>query len=373
VAAPFAYACGAKLAGRGERSWREILTLGLLALAAVGAFLFPARVSLRRLLVRKSSEAEVAWSVVPEVLAQFAGTPVAALAVAFWALAAVGVGLLVRRRSDLVAFWATLCAGQVAGLLAFSPIAVSQSPVVARYLLPCLPPLLVAVAAGVSGLADRLPGRAAAPLATAALVAALLSGGPLLRPGVLRGSFAHHSASLAVSDPGSRVAPSDLPAFYRGLDDAAPGPLLEYPWHPVWAWNHAYRLYQMHHGRPVLVGTFQRQPWERRPGVSLERHVPVIARDGKRKGLLPGAERALLEAPARWLVIHRSPGAEEAAIPVSELASATGRLPAEAALEMEDVARALAQRLAERWGPPDHADDVVVAYDLERVRSRRAR
>jgi hypothetical protein len=116
-------------------------------------------------------------------------------------------------------------------------------------------------------------------------------------------------------------------------------------------WQTHLRIYQDVHRRRVLLA-----PTE-----------PAVFRDEMAFAnyIEPKAE-TLLAAPARWLVLHRKSAWELDRVDVG----GTVGLPLrpEIRLHSRRTSRRLGRALRTRWGPPDYADELLLAWDLERVR-----
>lgn len=354
LVAPFAFAAGDALSRRGSRG-AALLRLAGVALAVAAAwlaFLLPAHASLLRLVAAKRQGLVVSPAAAWDAARLLAGAASPLAAVAFWGLAAAGAALLVARHRRFGLLTVTAAAGHVAGLAVLAPRGLGSALVMTRYLLPVLPLALLWVAfalawpwrRGAAG-GDAVAARAAAVLAVVALFAA----GPLPRLVAARGSFDHHNLGLDFTAPRPELAAADAPAVYTAL---GPGAIVELPWSPRWSDNRTAPLYQRLHRREVMVSAVAGMP--RHPHLRLRNEVaPEPA--------------ALLGCRARWLLVHRRLAAEE-----ERLAAAAGlqrpRVAAEDRRLLQRSASRLVSRLVRLWGPPDHADEWVAAWDLERLR-----
>lgn len=392
VAAPFVFALADGLyAGSLGRRWRGLAAVGLAALAGVAAFALPARDSLLALLAAKSGAGGWSAEVLGPLCLLGAGTSHAWVAVVFWTLTALGAALLASRRPAFATYTLTLVAVHVAALLALAPFGVFSPLIVHRYLLVAAPLVLLWTAVGLAGAAaasarwllevagkgwGKLPPwargdrplvagerleRALAILLVGLALALWLGSGPLVRPAAEISSFQLHDDLLRFDRPlelpplpaagaprvEAEVRPR-LPALYLELE--APGALIEYPFRPAWRFARAPYLYQLEHRRRVLVSSLD--PTLCDPRLAWSNHV------------CPRAEE-LLAAPARYLVVHLDPLAEERAVAgqrrIRDPRPRRWRVHAEAAAR-------LAAHLEERWGAPDHATPGLVAWDLERAR-----
>lgn len=194
--------------------------------------------------------------------ALFAGTASSVPAFVMALLAAAGVVVLGRARPEATRFVAGLLVLQVAAVLASRAYLLHYPLVLARYLLVCLPFLLLAVAAGAALVLEPLGRRAPwAPwLAGAALVAALVALGPL--PGALRypnSFFGHHIPFLEFDESENPVAavlrPGAMPEFYSRLrkEPAGSRTIIEAPWRYESIFNRL-PVFQEVHRQRVKVG-----------------------------------------------------------------------------------------------------------------------
>ena len=155
----------------------------------------------------------------------------------------------------------------------------------------------------------------------------------------------HHNDFVHFSRERTRPAESTLPPLYRAL--VGEGPLVEYPWVGAWEVSRTPLVYQQLHGRRVLVAG--RSPWLNDPRLQLRNFVS------------PTAE-ALLASDARHLVVHLAMEAEERALrpfPPNRASPSASNLRG---------ASAFADQLGRRWGPPHHVGNMLVAWDLDRLR-----
>lgn len=357
VAAPSAAAPLAVAAGRAARRWREeprltveVLQLALLAALAVGLLVGPALPSLRELAATRRQPPLYTLATVQRVAMLEAGTSQPLAALAFWALALLGGWSLWRRHRSLALLSGTVAVAQLAGVVVLSPVGAEQPLLFNRYSLMALPFLLCWVAAGLATLTARLR---RGGFVAAGLLAIWTASGPLLEPASFATSFAHHNDFVDFSC--SRASAVELPAAYGWLAaQGEPGALLEAPWPTTWRFNRAFYAYQARHGRAVLVGTSEALLADSR--LRLARVLP----------LEPGR---LLASPARYLLLHREPLAEERQLEV----------PACLGARREDQARPGARRLAAdaarwaaalhlAWGEPDQCLGSIEIWDLERLR-----
>jgi hypothetical protein len=124
---------------------------------------------------------------------------------------------------------------------------------------------------------------------------------------------------------------------------------------PTWVWQTHLRIYQDLHRRRVLLAPAE---------LALFREELDLA------NYVEPRPSALLAAPARWLVLHRKSAWELDRVALVD----TVGLPLSPAMRRmsRHMARRLGGHLRRHWGPPDHADDVLLVWDLDRVRRRSA-
>lgn len=372
VAAPFLWAGGAKLARpRVGRSLGAIALVGLALAAGFAAFLLPAWQSFVELLAGKSGSGRPAPRVIPHVLALQAGAAEPWAVVLFWALAVVGLATLFTRRPGFAALTVVPPAANLAALLTVAPFGIVDALILNRYLLVGLPMALVWAAVGLeraAAAAEDWWARAAATggwigrvgggrVAVAVAVPLLVLGGPFLDPQLLDSSFLTHDDFVDFVRPSSRPAKPELvPGFYRQLA-ASPGdePIIEATSLPTWVWQSHISAAQRIHRRRVLLSPAE-------PGL----FVPGLAFGN----FVEPKPEELLAAPAGWLVLHRKSAWE---LDRTAKGDTIGfpLLP-----EMRQLSRRMARRLGgdleRRWGPPDYADEVLLVWDLERLRRERA-
>jgi hypothetical protein len=180
VLSPFLVAAAALVPARGRGTARLSLLAGA-TLAALAALLVPAHRTLLPLLASKHVKLEVSPQEAGEVGAWLAGVGSRRVAVAVALVLGAGLAILLRRDRWLGGFALAGMAGQLAGILCFSPVG-HQSPIIlARYLVLALPLALVPIAVT---LGDPWPPRwlAAQPwlaaFALGGLLACVLGPGP---------------------------------------------------------------------------------------------------------------------------------------------------------------------------------------------------
>lgn len=319
------------------RDRRRLPALAGVAAGTILAFLvffLPARESFLEVIRAKHQEIHLTPRVFGALAELQAGTAVAILAGLFWVGAVFGLWRLLKEQRRIAALTGLLVLGQLAGLLWISPLGLDSPLIFHRYALVVLPWLLLWVAAA----PDR-------PRSAVVVSLALLLAGPFADRTWWRSSFPHHDDRLAFY-----VRRPEIPNPYLNL---GPGAILEAPWIPVWRVSRAVALYQDAHGREVL--TASPEPFLADPRLAFRNLVPLTP-------------EAFLASRARWLVVHRDLGAEEAAIPDPLWPPRMG-----VGRRFRETFQAEGQRLPRllrrAWGKPDFADGRVVVWDLDRVRA----
>lgn len=189
-----------------------------------------------------------------------AGTGSPIVAFIFYVAAGVGWYRLHRRDGDLAAYLATVI-GLGAVTVASSRAALISHPLVfARYLLPALPFVLLLAAEGGAGALAGMQRRLRAVIASAAIVALLVTG-PIPAWWHYPNQFIAHLRYQFDYDPAhnpyvQRVRKEPIPAFYAAdLGARPPGSvtLVETPWRLESHFN-ALSLYQDTHRQRILIG-----------------------------------------------------------------------------------------------------------------------
>lgn len=331
-----------------DRRIRMARALGLASgLALVGlALLGPTLPSLLQLAEAKRVAQDVPIGVWGEALRLHCGS-VSIVAGCLVAIAALGgLAALARRNRDLAALSLMVVVTQGVGLRALSPIGLGNSLILARYLLPALPFVLLWIAAGLGELwrAARFPLK---PVAVVAL-GALLAGSPLWRDAYRRTSFLGHNDFVCFTRP---PAEAPLPRCYAALGGLPPGAVLELPWPATWAAHLPY-LAERVHARPVILGVFEREVTD--PRLAL-------------RTLRPATPAAAVASGAAVLVVHVDPTAEERAVTRGGGAEPF-RFPQGFVEEAQDLTTLL-HTFDAALGPPACVDDAIRVWDLTVRRS----
>jgi hypothetical protein len=262
----------------------------------------------------------------------------------FFAAAAAGWWATFRRDRRWALYGLALVLGHAAGILLLGPFAIADPVVLSRYLIPALPFLL----AWVSRCPPPVPHLR--PAWPALLLAGAVTAGPLADSAFWRSSLLHTPRYVGFALPRPTLQEHELPPIYRELAAAPRQPVVEAPWQWLSRFGELVGAYQEVHGQRVLVaGGLPR--WG--AAVRLQNHVPL-------------RPAALLATPARWLVLHAQPRREvRRSFAAADADSAATRRLATAAAAAE-------RRLTAEWGPPHQRSRGIAAWDLDRVRTRKA-
>lgn len=343
---------------------RSSFVLAAALLTALAAFLIPAVESLSSLVEMKHVTHELTARSWKGVAVLQAGTPHVAFVVAFWTAAVVGLFALVRKDRILGTLGIVMVAVQIAGLIVLSPMAMDQPNILNRYLLVCLPIVLIWVSTGldaaVLGPLDRLgkSGRAIATLLAALIPGAFFFAGPVLDSKNTKGSFAHRASFTAFFKPPRARPELVLPEAYQWLSTQHEGAVVEYPWSPFWRYMPIIIEYQRHHGREVVAGIGDRKLWK--PELRFRNMVQ------------PWPDR-ILESRGSWLIVHLQIADEAARFDfVGRRRDGRGARDHERrgrVLErMDKLSRRLVHELTAQWGKAQFRTDEHAVWDLDRVR-----
>jgi hypothetical protein len=215
-------------------------------------------------LVRKLGRNRPDWETARGAVELLFGSGHTWFALALATVAALGGAWLWARRPRLAAYLGGLTAAQL-GLVMVAQAKGGQMPIVlARYLLPILPILLLGVALGAEAIDDALRrfwARSPRGVFAAAVCALACLLGPLPATYYRPNNWTNHplfqyaySANWHVRY--DRLRPTGVPPFYRHLrETAAPGSLLiaEAPWCFEWHRN-PYPYFQQIHRQRMVIG-----------------------------------------------------------------------------------------------------------------------
>ena len=337
-------------AGERVRDLRALIGVAVLTSAALALLLLPPLLLDRENLGRHSGWGMPVVGTVLRAGRIFAGTNSKLWALALLVLAGPGLVVLARAAPQATALFFTAGALQVAAVCLIAPAHRSDVFAFARYVLPLLPPALLAVACGGHALFRRLPGPSRA-LAGPLLGGWLVAVGPL--PATWHRPDNWVADHLAFGMLGKKAKLPHVPDFYLGLLERPSGSvtLVEAPWFPP-IFADALPHYQRIHRQRVRIGfTSARDSRPGRgelpypaPGFELDNFVFVEDLLG------PGP------APADYLVLHRDLRREYDLSNVPILLELAG--------EQHKVIGPLVERCRSRFGAPDYEDEWLVVFKL---------
>lgn len=227
-------------AAPGARDWSGLRRLILLAIGtaiALAAALLPPLLNDWSRFWGKAATDSVTLESVYRTLLMLFGITQPPLLVLLTALACLGGYRLWQRDRDGVVYLAAVLFGAAVAIAAARPQWIHHPAVFARYLLPALPFLLLAVAEGAFACLEPLRGPALQACIAIALVALLWRAGPmpdyLYNPNQFIGHLRFQYDYDPAHNPYVQEVPRDpLPAFYRELAQRPPRTLtlIEAPW-----------------------------------------------------------------------------------------------------------------------------------------------
>jgi hypothetical protein len=281
-----------------------------------------------------------------------AGTGASLAGLFVWSAAALGFMQLLRRDADLAWYLATVIGVGAIVVASSGAEWISHPLVLARYLMPALPFVLLLAAEGIAAMLEPLR-RPLFEAATSGIVAAaLFFAGPIDREWHYPNQFWGHLRYQFDYDPAhnpyvQRVPADRVPAFYAELARRPPGSvtLIEAPWRLESHFN-AYSLYQDVHRQLIRIGLvtpvcgtydFGEYP-EAASGMRMRQLVHVAA-------LLRGDTHG-----ADYLVMHVKPRSM-AADPGPAWPDVAGCLPG----------------IEARLGAPVYRDEQIVVFPLTRL------
>jgi len=336
---------------------RELAWLGFATTAALAALLLPAVITDFWSLSGAAGPVKHSGFTAGEGLAALqvlSGDAGATACGVVGVLACLGGVAAFRRARRLTAFVATLSALQVAAIYAALPAGTGTRLVVARYLLPVLPALLLFSAAGTEAIASLVPLAARRILRVAlaaALVVGLFAAGP--GPAALTGPANWVSQQLYVAFWfGQGVYPQTVrrvPGFYESLAPLPPGAatLVEVPSY-IFSVSNPLAHYQSVHRQRTLIGFHNGLCGRLRKG-----EVPWGRRDIRLRNYVFLADPAAVRrAGATHVVFHRRLS-RETAIPSF-------------IVDEPDLSGCIAAYRF-RFGPPAYEDEDIVVFDVRSV------
>ena len=289
-----------------------------------------------------------------QALLMLAGTGSPLVGALVWGCAALGFARLARREHDVARYLATIVVGGAVVLVSVGAAWIFHPLVLARYLLPALPFVLLFAAEGIAAIVEHAGPAPMQAAAAAAIAVALLAAGPIPGewhyPNQFWGHLRYQFTYDPLRNPYVQLVREDaMPAFYRQLAKLPPGSvtLIEMPWLIESHYN-PQSHYQDVHRQIIRIGLttptcgvrdYADYPEERR-GMKMRElvHLSSILR-----GDATGAD---------YLVIHAKPKRGETA--------------ADPGAEWPDISSCL-PLVEKRLGAPIYRDDQVVVYRLSRV------
>jgi hypothetical protein len=256
---PFAYYGVRALRPLDARRLAAIVRLGIATALLLALALAPPMINDWAQYSAKAGRDAVSLESLYRTLLMLAGTGAAPAGMFVFALAALGGWRILRREPDLASYLATIC---IAGSIVVASTGaewIAHPLVLARYLLPVVPFVLLFAAEGIVALVAT-PRQGMGAAASATIAAALLLTGPIPREWHYPNQFWGHLRYQFDYDPAHnpyvlQVPNEPVPAFYADLGKRPPGSLtlIEAPWRLESHFN-ALSLYQDVHRQKVKIG-----------------------------------------------------------------------------------------------------------------------
>jgi len=256
---PFVY-CGVRaLHARDVRRFIALAKLGLATALALAVVLAPPMIIDWAEFTDKAGRGRASLDTLYRALLMLAGTGVAPVGMFVFAVAAFGWWRVRRREPDLAWYLATICVVGTAVVASSGVEWISHPLVLARYLIPVVPFLLLFAAEGIIALVAT-PRYWMGAVAAGAIAAALFAIGPIPEEWHYPNQFWGHLRYQFDYDPAhnpyvTQVSTDPVPAFYAELGKRPPGSvtLIEAPWRLESHYN-ALSLYQDTHRQRVKIG-----------------------------------------------------------------------------------------------------------------------
>jgi len=257
---PFLYYGVRALRPFDRAAWTPLIALGVATAIPLAIALMPPLASDWSDFTQKAARDSVTVESIYRTWLMLAGTRSPIVAALFLVAAIAGFRSIMKRDADLAAYLATVVAVPSIVVASTGAEWISHPLVLARYLIPALPFVLLLVAEGVVttiALALRAPG--AMPMAAAVVVAAFFTG-PIPQQWAYPNQFWGHLRYQFDYDPAhnpyEQLVPKDpLPRFYVDLAARPPGSvtLIETPWRLESHFN-PQALYQSVHHQLIRIG-----------------------------------------------------------------------------------------------------------------------
>ena len=256
---PFVY-CGVRaLHARDVRRFIALAKLGLATALALAVVLAPPIIIDWAAFSGKAGRDRASLDSLYRALLMLAGTGVAPVGMFVFAVAAFGWWRVRRREPDLAWYLATICVAGTAVVASSGAEWIAHPLVLARYLIPVVPFLLLFAAEGIIALVAT-PRYWMGAVAAGAIAAALFAIGPIPQEWHYPNQFWGHLRYQFDYDPAhnpyvTQVSTDPVPAFYAELGKRPPGSvtLIEAPWRLESHYN-ALSLYQDTHRQRVKIG-----------------------------------------------------------------------------------------------------------------------
>ena len=327
----------------------RLSTLGSLVALALATALLPPIVNDWRLLQAKTGTDTVTLTSLYRSTLMLGGVRDGLMLATLAIFGALGVRELLHRDRTQLLYWAVIIVGGTAAVALMRPSWIHHPLVLARYLQPIVPLLLLFVAEGVVAALAAVKRPALEVAVVTGMVGALVAVGPIPVYFYFPNQFMGHLRFQFDYDPVHNPYVTQIPRepvseFYRQLATRAPGSLtvIEAPWRLESHFN-PLPWYQQIHRQKVIIGfttpvcgtrTFGEYP-EGLPGMRMRKFAHLSA-------LLRGETYG-----AAYLIVHLHPW----------------KTPPSAEVEWPDVAACL-PLIEERYGEPIFRDASLVVFDL---------
>lgn len=303
---PFAYfGIAALWRGRaGIADFTQLLLLGIFAALALGVVLLPPLLTDMASLTGKSGHGQISVEVIYRGLLLAMGIVSPGLLAVLLALALIGIRVRWQHDVGFAGFLLAVVAGAAAAVILARPAWVQHPGVLARYLQPSLPFVLLFVAEGGARLLRLLPLPVQPAVGLVAIGGLFLAGpipGYLYVPNQFMGDPYFQYDYAAQFNPFRNALPAGpIPQFYRRLAALPPDSLtlIEAPW-SIRSDQDPQVLYQAVHRQRILIGMVAPEcgaptygQYADNPGMRLRNFVHLTA-------LLRGAT-----AGADFLIVH---------------------------------------------------------------------
>jgi hypothetical protein len=307
---PFVYYGAQSLRPWDAAAVARLVRLGLATAALLALFLLPPLIADGSTLAERAARHRVTAGSVWRTLLMLFGTGSSVAGACMLCVAGLGFYRLARRDPELAWYLATIVGIGSVAVAASGAEWIDHPLVLARYMLPALPFMLLLEAEGIMVAIERLPAPRASAAACAVLVAVLLYIGPIPRewsfPNQFWGHLRYQFDYDPAENPYARQEPTEhIPAFYRDLAQRPPGSvtLIEAPWRFESHFN-AQALYQTIHRQLIRIGLTASMCGNPESGEYVESRTGMRMRQFVQlSSVLSGDVR-----DADYLVIHLKPG-----------------------------------------------------------------